>query len=54
MARIKSAIAIATPDFKPSRHTNGYIFDICVRWRNGEGGLKNNQMDDLILTMDLR
>ncbi len=52
MLRIKSATA--APDFKsPSRHANGRIFDICVRWRNAEGGLTDKQMGDFILTMGL-
>ncbi len=53
MLRIKSATD--APDFKsPSRHANGSIFDICVRWRNAEGGLKDKQMGDFILTMGLK
>ncbi len=52
MLRIKSVTA--APDFKsPSRHANGRIFDICVRWRNAEGGLTDKQMGDFILTMGL-
>jgi hypothetical protein len=40
MIRIK--YATDTPDFKsPSRHANGSIFEICVLWRNAEGGLKD-------------
>jgi len=45
MIRIKSATD--APDFKsPSRHANGSILD--------EGGLKDKQMGDFILTMGLR
>ncbi len=47
MVKIKSATDAS--DFKsPSRQTNGCIFDICVRWRNAESGLKDNQMGDFI------
>ncbi|WP_319574904.1 hypothetical protein [uncultured Desulfobacter sp.] len=53
MVRIKSATD--APDFKsPSRHANGSIFEICVHWRNAEGGLKDKQMGDFILTMGLK
>ncbi|PIE62125.1 MAG: hypothetical protein CSA25_06815 [Desulfobacter postgatei] len=52
IVRIKSATD--APDFKPpSRHSNGGLFDICVRWRNAESGLKDKQMNDFILTMGL-
>jgi hypothetical protein len=52
MIRIKSAID--APDFRsPLRHVNGSIFEICIRWRNAEGGLKDKQMGDFILIMDL-
>jgi len=27
---------------------------ICIRWRNAEGGLKDKQMGDFILTMGLK
>ncbi len=48
MIRIKAPKA--APDFKsPSRHANGRIFDICVRWRNAGGGLKDKQMGVFIL-----
>jgi hypothetical protein len=53
MIRIKSAID--APDFRsPSRHVNGNIFEICFRWRNAEGGLKDKQMGDFILIMGLK
>jgi hypothetical protein len=52
MIRIKSAID--APDFKsPSRHVNESIFEICIRWRNAEGGLEYKQMGDFILIMGL-
>src|SRR6056297_1702849 len=52
MVRIKSATDAL--DFKsPARHANGSIFEICVHWRNAEGGLKDKQMGDFILAMGL-
>ncbi len=52
MIRIKAPKA--APDFKSSsRHANGRIFDICVRWRNAEGGLKDKQMGVFIWIMGL-
>ena len=52
MIRIKSATD--APDFKsPSRHANGIILIICIRWHNAEGGLKDKQMGDFILIMGL-
>ncbi len=55
MIRIKASKA--APGFKsPSRHVNGRIFDICVRWRNAEGGLKDKQLGVFLimgLMMDL-
>ncbi len=46
--------AIDAPDFKAlSRHANGSIFEICIRWRNAEGGLKDKHMGDFILIMGL-
>ncbi|PIE62712.1 MAG: hypothetical protein CSA25_03770 [Desulfobacter postgatei] len=53
MIRIKAPKA--APGFKsPSRHANGRIFDICVRWRNAEGSLIDKQMGVFILIMGLR
>ncbi|PIE62638.1 MAG: hypothetical protein CSA25_04030 [Desulfobacter postgatei] len=53
MVTIKSGTDV--PGFKsPSRHANGGIFDICVRWRNAEGGFKDKQMGDFIWTIGLR
>ncbi|PIE63109.1 MAG: hypothetical protein CSA25_01955 [Desulfobacter postgatei] len=53
MTTIKSATD--TPDFKsPSRHANELILGMSVRWRNTEGGLKDKQMGDFILTMGLK
>jgi hypothetical protein len=53
MIRIKSAID--APDFRsPSRNVNGSIFEICIRWRNAEGGLKDKQMGEFILIMGLK
>jgi len=54
MVRIKSAID--APDFKlPARHANGirlFLMSFGVT-RNAEGGLKDKQMGDFILTMGL-
>jgi hypothetical protein len=52
MIRIKSVTD--APDSKsPSRHANGSILEICILWRNAGGGLKEKQMGDFILIMDL-
>ncbi len=52
MVGIKSATDAR--DFKsPSRHAKENILGMSIRWRNSEGGLKDKQMGDFILTMGL-
>ncbi len=52
MVKIKSATDALDSKW-PTRHANGSIFEICVHWRNAEGGLKDKHMGNFILAMGL-